>query len=930
MFIYEEFMARSSTRQALTKGSNFMGMMNVLMQLRKVCNHPDLFEPRSIITPLSLEPISVAFPARALALFDTIDVMTTVSKRLLQPIWCGSDGLPYVESSRRHNQSVAAAQSAFEVTLTVEDNDVSVPSTKGLVDSLSSQFRALIAEIKLKRGVANDERVAFLNSINRDRCGTKAFPYPSDLIDQLTVATSTHAPRGDLLSTPEALLHAVKSERQRAIECDGLIAKFVFCVPKASAGRPVLMGYTDDLFSGSPEIVNTMESLLRPSQRARERLTSFFPDRKLVQFDSGKLQTLAELLRQLKVGGHRVLIFTQMSKMLDILEAFLNLNGHTYLRLDGSTGVDKRQRLMDTFNGSDKYFCFILSTRSGGLGINLTGADSVIFYDSDWNPAMDAQAQDRAHRIGQTRDVHIYRLVTEHSVEENILKKAQQKRNLDILVMDKGKFDSSGLLGHDTSTLPSEATVPDSSDIFNSSGLRSILGVRATDKKGDDNEGATMSSELMEKAMTSLEDADDVVALRGAQKEAAEELQEFDESVEYKKEPDDDTDPNTSTENSKPAGEAAENDKGSDEGFATWQNPKGLDMDAIRASLSATEKYGIGFKEDVDPYYSKYAVMEYNQKLEDSANKENEIDIDEIEEMKTAEEKRAFEEGDLLCTYPDPDDLARQKNLYHRERARLRGAKRRRELSGDAWESRVDALTSHSFWYNSDTGEARWDKPKILMELEAVALASRLRWSALPQRALVRAMDFIEHVPDRMAASRVCKHWHVAANDHSFVRHVYPVEMGAYTRDESKIEANHYRTIEDAVAACTAGDTIELGDGHYWINSDIVVDKPLRLIGDENNPSNVLVEMSGSISWHGRTGWLEGITFRRPQLGGSERTQDAIVRVGDSGMFHAYQCVFDNSGSGTPAIHISASGTKGTWTNVVVLPSRGGSPEKQS
>jgi SNF2 family DNA or RNA helicase len=114
-----------------------------------------------------------------------------------------------------------------------------------------------------------------------------------------------------------------------------------------------------------------------------------------VQFDAGKLQTLATLLRDLKQGGHRVLIFTQMSKMLDVLEAFLNLNGHTYLRLDGATDVDRRQRLMDRFNNDPKVFCFILSTRSGGLGINLTGADTVVFYDSDWNPAMDAQAQDR-------------------------------------------------------------------------------------------------------------------------------------------------------------------------------------------------------------------------------------------------------------------------------------------------------------------------------------------------------------------------------------------------------------------------------------------------------------------------------------------------------------------------------------------------------
>lgn len=99
------------------------------------------------------------------------------------------------------------------------------------------------------------------------------------------------------------------------------------------------------------------------------------------------------MLHTLKTGGHKALIFTQMTKMLDILEVFLNLNGHTYLRLDGSTKPEQRQILMQRFNTNPKLFVFILSTRSGGVGMNLTGADTVIFYDSDWNPAMDAQVR---------------------------------------------------------------------------------------------------------------------------------------------------------------------------------------------------------------------------------------------------------------------------------------------------------------------------------------------------------------------------------------------------------------------------------------------------------------------------------------------------------------------------------------------------------
>ena len=95
---------------------------------------------------------------------------------------------------------------------------------------------------------------------------------------------------------------------------------------------------------------------------------------------------------------------------------------------------------MERFNADKRIFCFILSTRSGGVGVNLTGADTVVFYDSDWNPTMDAQAQDRCHRIGQTRDVHIYRLISERTVEENILKKANQKRLLGDIAIEGGNF----------------------------------------------------------------------------------------------------------------------------------------------------------------------------------------------------------------------------------------------------------------------------------------------------------------------------------------------------------------------------------------------------------------------------------------------------------------------------------------------------------
>lgn len=128
---------------------------------------------------------------------------------------------------------------------------------------------------------------------------------------------------------------------------------------------------------------------------------------------------------------------------MNIMEDFLHLRGFKYLRLDGSTKADDRSELLKQFNAPDSpYFIFLLSTRAGGLGLNLQSADTVIIYDSDWNPHQDLQAQDRAHRIGQKNEVRILRLITSNSVEERILERAQFKLDIDGKVIQAGKFDN--------------------------------------------------------------------------------------------------------------------------------------------------------------------------------------------------------------------------------------------------------------------------------------------------------------------------------------------------------------------------------------------------------------------------------------------------------------------------------------------------------
>jgi len=168
---------------------------------------------------------------------------------------------------------------------------------------------------------------------------------------------------------------------------------------------------------------------------------SFDIDENLIRA-SGKFELLDRILPKLIIAGHRILLFTQMTRLMDIFELFFEFRRIRYLRLDGTTKHEDRVDRIEQFNRFESdYSVFILSTRAGGLGLNLQTADTVIFVDSDWNPQMDRQAQDRAHRIGQKKEVRVFRLVTNTDTEEAILSKACLKKNLDDVVIQAGLFN---------------------------------------------------------------------------------------------------------------------------------------------------------------------------------------------------------------------------------------------------------------------------------------------------------------------------------------------------------------------------------------------------------------------------------------------------------------------------------------------------------
>uniref|UniRef100_M4C517 ATP-dependent helicase n=1 Tax=Hyaloperonospora arabidopsidis (strain Emoy2) TaxID=559515 RepID=M4C517_HYAAE len=159
---------------------------------------------------------------------------------------------------------------------------------------------------------------------------------------------------------------------------------------------------------------------------------------------SAKFSFLRKLLPKLQKEGHRVLIFSQWTKLLDLLEVLMGHMSYRYLRLDGSTDVQERQGLIDTYNEDTSIFVFLLSTRAGGLGINLTAADTVILHDLDFNPTADEQACDRCHRIGQTKPVSIYKLVSENTVDHDIYELGKSKTELNHKILDKLNAHSDG------------------------------------------------------------------------------------------------------------------------------------------------------------------------------------------------------------------------------------------------------------------------------------------------------------------------------------------------------------------------------------------------------------------------------------------------------------------------------------------------------
>lgn len=431
-YLYDDFMSRAKTKETLMSG-NFLSIINCLMQLRKVCNHPDLFEVRPIVTSFAMpKAVSNTYNSTNQAVLSLISKnnAATVSLNVLNMDITTQDDLNYfasLSSEKLNSNAKLGEQVKLLDKLIEQGNDIGSSSLEhGPLDGLLR----INQRLKLDEQIALRDHLKQAMYVNLLRCLRKP------LFGESVLKVVSKALKKSNCELMDSMILDIPQRRQAMAS---VVEKFAVVTPTA-----VALDMKDQIIPVSTQTLVRKEvqdeKISNPYHHAQVKLSIAFPDKQLLQYDCGKLQKLATLLQDLVPKGHRALIFTQMTKVLDILEQFLNIHGYRYMRLDGATKIEDRQLMTEKFNRDPKIPVFILSTRSGGLGINLTGADTVIFYDSDWNPAMDKQCQDRCHRIGQLRDVHIYRFVSEYTIESNILKKANQKRQLDNVVIQEGDF----------------------------------------------------------------------------------------------------------------------------------------------------------------------------------------------------------------------------------------------------------------------------------------------------------------------------------------------------------------------------------------------------------------------------------------------------------------------------------------------------------
>ncbi|KAF2086928.1 hypothetical protein K490DRAFT_43289 [Saccharata proteae CBS 121410] len=460
-------------RAAVGDDNDTATLMNLVMQFRKVCNHPDLFERAETTSPFSFTHfaetasfmregylVNVSYSARNQIQYALPRLISRQGGRLdiagpdnetagwrghylnhLMNIWSPGN---IIESSRNDG--------AFSWLRFVDASagEVSASARKALFQR-AVDLRRKPRRLSRFKVVYDDESDsnstpahALFNIVERnDRQPLADLAPEGRLQDLLNVSKSAYDNTG-LDSIESSARPAVTAPPiELSSSCQGLdIEKenHMFNPYMRSALYRISEKTEMALLNKKIDPADyPVHDLLPPPVSSKSRYTHIqVPSMRRFVTDSGKLAKLDELLKKLKEGGHRVLLYFQMTRMIDLMEEYLTYRNYKYCRLDGSTKLEDRRDTVADFQTRPEIFVFLLSTRAGGLGINLTSADTVIFYDSDWNPTIDSQAMDRAHRLGQTKQVTVYRLITAGTIEERIRKRALQKEEVQRVVISGG------------------------------------------------------------------------------------------------------------------------------------------------------------------------------------------------------------------------------------------------------------------------------------------------------------------------------------------------------------------------------------------------------------------------------------------------------------------------------------------------------------
>uniref|UniRef100_A0A8C1PE34 Chromatin-remodeling ATPase INO80 n=1 Tax=Cyprinus carpio TaxID=7962 RepID=A0A8C1PE34_CYPCA len=490
-----EDLLQSSMGTSQQSHSTTSSLMNLVMQFRKVCNHPDLFERQEIRSPfhMSLKPFIMS------KFLGENHIMKKIFSSKTQWTLLSPFSAQHIQQSLFHRKTDDEGSSySFLRFIDVSPAEMSNIMLQGTLVRWLAVYLSFKSAYRLHHSRLWDEEVKENEAIGRARLGKLCLSH-RDLILWLNRPTSfpnihSSPTLQDLVFTStgsmlichtDVVIHSRRSSVQIFRPCQPTQPpKFLLTVTPRVTSVPMERYCADRsaeyewrlirdggsliakqcFLYGSPELAcawaQCSQAFLPQSPGGIMALQqrhgwSFIriPDKESLITDSGKLHTLDLLLTRLKSQGHRVLIYSQMTRMIDLLEEYMVYRKHTYMRLDGSSKISERRDMVADFQSRTDIFVFLLSTRAGGLGINLTAADTVIFYDSDWNPTVDQQAMDRAHRLGQTKQVTVYRLICKGTIEERILQRAKEKSEIQRMVISGGNFKPDTLKPKEVVTL---------------------------------------------------------------------------------------------------------------------------------------------------------------------------------------------------------------------------------------------------------------------------------------------------------------------------------------------------------------------------------------------------------------------------------------------------------------------------------------------